>query len=223
MENGVRSDVVETRLRARIGELEQALAQSEARLREVDHRARNDLQLIWSILLMQMRALPEGPARQAMRRASDRVGAVAAVQKHMPRAEDPPLVDAQTFVRDLVGEIAAGAGRPDVRLDLVLDPIRIAPRQAAPLGLIVEELVHNALGHAFPDRPGRLAVSLHTGSGGAVLTVVDDGVGPSSEAALSGFGTTLVGLLCKQLKGELSLGLAAPGGVRATVRIPEAI
>lgn len=215
-------EAVEAQLRSRIAELEEALSATEARLREVDHRARNDLQLVWSILLMQTRRLPEGPARQALRRAADRVAAVAAALKHFPRPADPGRLDAQALLRDLVAEIAAAAGRADVRLQLDLDPVRVAPGQAAPLGLIVGELVHNALGHAFPERPGQVEISLQETDGGALLTVADDGVGADLAACRSGFGMGLVELLCKQLRAELAIAPGAPGGLSAVVRIPGA-
>jgi len=216
------SEAAEVQLRSRIAELEDALSATEARLREVDHRARNDLQLVWSILLMQTRRLPEGPARKALRRAADRVAALAAALKHLPHPADPSRLDAQALLRELVGEIAAGAGRPDVRLQLDLDPVRVTPAQAAPLGLIVEELVHNALGHAFPERGGQIEISLQETDGGAALTISDDGVGADLATCRSGFGIGLVELLCKQLRAELALAPGAPGGLRAAVRIPGA-
>jgi len=216
------SAAVEDQLRERIAELEDALSETEARLRELDHRARNDLQLVWSILLMQTRRLPDGPARRALRRAADRVAAVAAALKHFHRPADPGGLDAQALLRELVGEIAGGAGRADVRLQLELDPLRVAPSQAAPLGLIVEELVHNALGHAFPDRAGLVEIGLHQTDGGAVLTVTDDGVGADPATCRAGFGIGLVELLCKQLKGEFVIASGAPSGLRATIRIPGA-
>jgi two-component sensor histidine kinase len=213
---------VEAELRSRIEALEAARAEAEERVRDIEHRARNDLQLIWSILVMQARRTPEGPARQAIRRAADRMAAVAAVQRRLPGLGEPLVLDCQPFLRDLVGEIAAASGRADVRVVLELDSAPIAPRQAAPLGLIAEELVHNALAHAFPDRQGQVEVSLRRDGSAAVLIVSDDGVGTGGDAGPEpGFGLTLVDLLCKQLHGEIRIGRAETGGVQAVLRFPE--
>jgi len=213
---------VEAQLRSRIAELEAARAESEGRVRDIEHRARNDLQLIWSILVMQARRTPEGPARHAIRRAADRMAAVAAVQRRLPGLGEPLMLDCQDFLRDLVGEIAAASGRADVQVHVDLDSAPVAPRQAAPLGLIAEELVHNALAHAFPDRAGQIEVSLRRDGAGAVLSVSDDGVGGADDHPMpQGFGLTLVELLCRQLHGEMRIGRAQAGGVQAVVRFPE--
>jgi two-component sensor histidine kinase len=207
-------------LSARVAELEAALAQATTRLREADHRINNDLQLITSIFVLQARKLPDGPAREAIRSSLDRVSAVAAAHRRLDVRGDSEQLNAAALVEDLVAEIAAAAHREDVKVRLNLVPTPAPARHAAPLALIVNELVQNALRHAFPDRPGQLSVSLRAAAGGICLTVEDDGVGAAPDAP-QGFGSALVGLLTQQLRGEFTL-VAGPSGVRAEVRFPQA-
>ncbi|HEX8664106.1 MAG TPA: sensor histidine kinase, partial [Beijerinckiaceae bacterium] len=101
-----------------------------------------------------------------------------------------------------------------IRLDLDVEPFDVPERDAAALALLVNELVTNALRHAFPDgRKGRVSISARRSEGAARLTVEDDGVGLAAAAAASGegFGRTLAEMLARQLKAELRWEDAAPG------------
>ena len=207
---------------ARVAELEAELAASQALLHEVDHRFKNDLQLITSVLLLHSRRAPDEAARNLLRAELERVSAVGAVHKRLNRGRDPKHIEADELVRDLAGEMAAGARRDDLTFALNLEPVTLPARQAAPLALLLNELVRNALRHAFPERSGTIAIGLRRNAGAAILTVSDDGVGLAPpETRRAGFGTTLMQLLAQQLGGELLVEDAGPG-VRATLRIPEA-
>jgi two-component sensor histidine kinase len=206
---------------ARVAQLESELAASQALLHEVDHRFKNDLQLITSVLLLHSRRAPDEAARDLLRAELERVSAVGAVHKRLNRGNDPKLIEADELIRDLAGEMAAGARRDDLTFALNLEPAILPARQAAPLALLLNELVRNALRHAFPGRPGIISIGLRRTPGAAFLTVSDDGVGLAPpEKRHSGFGTTLMQLLAQQLGGELLVEDAGPG-VRTTLRIPE--
>ena len=200
--------------------LEADLDRAQARLLEVDHRIKNDLQLIASVLILQLRRLPEGPQRTAIRGALERVNAVAAVHRRLDVAGDPAHLEASALVGDLVQDVLSAVRRPDVALRLDLAPAVIPARQAAPLALVTGELVRNALRHAFPDRPGEIEVAFGPEAGALRLSVRDDGVGlPPGQDAPAGFGASLVALLTQQLRGSFAVGAAHPG-VRAVVRFP---
>lgn len=204
---------------ARIAELEAALADADERLRELDHRIKNDLQLIASIFMLQMRKAPPGPERELVRGALERVNAVLAVHRRLTPGRDMGRMDAAALIREVVEETLSAARREDIRLDFDLAPLMAPSRQAAPLALIVGELVRNALHHAYPNREGRLTVRLAVGAGGVELLVADNGVGRGEGPP--GFGATLVGLLAQQLRGQFEWSDAGPG-VRALVRFPQA-
>jgi two-component sensor histidine kinase len=207
---------------ARTAELGHELALAQKRLADVDHRIKNDLQLITSVLALQARRLPEGLAREAVRGALDRLNAVAAVQRHLKPSTDPTRCELSALVRDLVNEAIISGRREDVEVQLDLSPVNAPARQAAPVALIAGELVRNALKHGFPDRPGRLSVGLAVEGGEVRLSVRDDGLGLTGGMPPSGFGATLIGLLVQQLRGAYEVTDARPG-VQAVVRFPEAI
>jgi two-component sensor histidine kinase len=121
-------------------------------------------------------------------------------------------------MRDLAGDLAAAAGRDDLQIVLELDAVAIPAASAAAFALVANELLGNALKHAFPPgRAGRIGVSLLDHGETLALTVVDNGVGMSGSAP--GFGSTIVKLLCQQLHAGLEVVDAAPG-VRVTVTVP---
>ncbi len=194
-----------------------ALAQKDALLHEIDHRVKNNLQLIASLILLQTRRTADPAAQAALKTVLDRVTAVATVHRRLFQG-DPLRFDVADFVRDLAGDLAAAAGRDDLEIALDLDHVSIPAAAAAPLALVVNELMNNALKHAFPPgRGGRIAVSLHAGDGRARLTISDDGDG--LQARPPAFGLTIVKLLCQQLHAEYEIAESQPG-VRATVLVP---
>jgi two-component sensor histidine kinase len=201
---------------------ESELEHARRRVRELDHRIKNDLQLISSVFVLQLRRMPEGEGRDAIRGALERINAVAAVHRRLDVGHDPGRFELSGLVRDVTEEAAGAARRDDVRLSLELEPVVTASRQAAPLALIVGELVRNALRHAFPGRGGQVTVRLGKTGEGLELAVEDDGVGLPDGAPPAGFGTTLAALLAQQVRGRLEITDRHPG-VRAAVRFPESL
>jgi len=202
---------------ARIRELEIALERKNGLLREIDHRVKNNLQLISSLVLLQSRRMDDGDARQALKTMQERVGAVATVHRRLYQGDDTRHFDVADLIRDMAGDLALAAGRDDVRITLDLASVSIEPSAAAPFALVLNELVGNALKHAFPDHGGVIAISIGKADGGYVLTVSDDGCGMNG--AQKAFGLTIVELLCKQLRAKLEFVPDGPG-VRAVVRTP---
>src|SRR5437016_2508787 len=127
----------------------EALARGDAVLHEVDHRVKNNLQLVASLILLQCRRAPEEAARVALKSALERVTAVATAHRRLFQG-DPLRFEVADFVRDLTADLAAAAGRDDLEIALALDEISLPSSSAAPLALVVNELLGNALKHAFP-------------------------------------------------------------------------
>jgi two-component sensor histidine kinase len=218
---GSTSDRTDGTAEARVRELEAELAKATQRLAEVDHRIKNDLQLLASVFVLQMRRLSEGRERDIVHGALERVGAISAVHRRLDVMADPKRFEASGLVRDVAEEAVGATRRDDVRLELDLAPVSVPTRQAAPLALIVGELVRNSLRHGFPARPGVVQVSLGPADGAFRLAVRDDGVGlPAGMAEPRGFGATLIALLAQQLRGELEIAPAHPGVV-AIIRFPQ--
>lgn len=197
-----------------------ALEQKTALLNEIDHRVKNNLQLISSLLLLQSRRTDNEHTRAALRRMLERVTAVATVHRRLFQGEAIDRFDFAEFVRDLVGDLTGAAGQADLKVQLDLEPVEVGASQAAPLALILSELVTNALRHPHPDGgSANLRVGLTRSERSFELVVEDDGVGRNGQASPTGFGLTIAGLLAQQLRAELRLEDAEPG-LKATVRCP---
>lgn len=201
-------------------ELERALAEKTTLLHEVDHRVKNNLQLISSLLLLQTRRTAEPSVRTALKSAQARVNAVAIVHRRLFQGQDPHLFDLSAFLRDMVGDALGGCGRSDIRATLALEPVHLPASQAAALALLVGELLENVVRHAFPDgRPGRLNVTVSQDRGEVRIEIADDGVGVKTSGIRPGFGQTIVALLCEQLRATCETSDAHPG-VKTVIRLP---
>jgi len=199
---------------------EQRLERQAERHREVEHRVKNTLQLISSIVLLQGRRSRDDGAKQALRAVQQRVAAVSVAHRHVSWSDDGEVVELAGLIREIVGDLAGSAGREGLAIDLALEPISIAGRQGGPVALMVAEMVGNALRHAFPDdRPGRIRVGLRRTFDGFELHVADDGVGMAEGMQNSGFGLNVVQLMAQQLRGKLAMEPAQPGA-RLTVSVP---
>lgn len=201
-----------------IDALSEALERERARAREVEHRTKNTLQLVSSLVLLLSRRSRDEETRRVLRSLHQRVSAVAAVHRRGPEAAEVEGFDLAGFVREQVTALARSAPEGvTVRLDL--QPERVAERQAVALALIVNELTANALTHAAaPNRETVVTVGLDRQGEALVLSVEDNGPGLPAEAEERGFGLTMVRLLAQQLGAALALENAQPG-LRALVTL----
>lgn len=204
----------------RTDDLERALAEKTTLLHEVDHRVKNNLQLISSLLLLQARRADDPTVRRALRSAQSRVNAVAIAHRRLFQGADPGLFDLSDFVRDMVGDAIGASGRTDIGVRLDLERADLPASQAAPLALLLGELLGNVVRHAFRvGEPGQLAISTATENQTARIEIADNGVGLSATGNAAGFGGTIIELMCQQLHAECETVEASPG-VRSVIRLP---
>src|SRR5215217_2743454 len=131
----------------------------DALLREADHRAKNTLQLISSLVLLQGRRAGDPAVKAALKALQQRITAVSLAHRHVTREDGVEVVELAALVRELAGDMAQSAGRKDLVLELDLAPLTAPARLAAPLALVVNEALANAVTHAFPQgRAGRIRV-----------------------------------------------------------------
>jgi two-component sensor histidine kinase len=223
---------VETRLKAAVGMLEgpdegttvealqAALDREREKSREVDHRAKNSLQLVSSLLLLLGRRSTSPETQQAMKAMHQRVGAVAAVHREILDSPQPDRFNLTAFVREHVAALArAQGGGGTVHLDLA--PVDVSAAQACPMALMVNELAQNALTHgAAPGQPAEVTIRLQKNAGaGFSLTVQDQGPGMPADAPETGFGLFMTRLLTQQLGAEIAWRDAQPG-LRVVVTVP---
>jgi len=206
---GIAADISERKQRE--AALQAALREKETLLKEVYHRVKNNMQVVSSLFNMQLRRLPEGPARQALQDGVERVRAMALVHEKLYQSADLSSIKLDDYVSELCSQLGVAAGVEERRIVFrkALEPIGIGLDAAVPLGLLINELVSNSLKHGFPDgRAGEIGISLRREADFVQLEVWDNGVGfahePGAERAGS-LGLRLVKTLSSQLDGELSI------------------
>jgi two-component sensor histidine kinase len=201
--------------------LHDALASRELLLREADHRIKNSLQMVASLLQLQRSRLAEGDASSALDDAISRVRAIAEAHRALQQSQDMRLIALDRMIADLC-EFAARLN-PAVSVQCqVTGPISFDTERAIPLGLILSELLTNALRHAYPEgTTGTVEAHVSTGEGILEVSIVDFGSGstPDIEEPPS-LGANIVRALARQIGAELELK-AQPGlGTRASLRLP---
>lgn len=217
---GRSAEDLEAVIEARTRQLTEALEQKTALLHEVDHRVKNNLQLISSLLLLQNRRVTDPALKASLKGMLGRVNAIATVHRRLFQSDDVERFDVSAFIRDMVADLMGSAGREDVRIELDLERVDIPAAKAAPLALVVNELLTNALRHGFPEgRGGRIFVGVRRENGDFRIEIADDGVGLDKDTQTSGFGLTIVQLLCQQLKAKHQT-LDAEPGVRVVILLP---
>jgi PAS domain S-box-containing protein len=211
---------LEAAVEARTADLTQALQQKTALLHEVDHRVKNNLQLISSLLLLQNRRVTDPAVKSSLRGMLERVSAIATVHRRLFQSDDVERFDVSAFVRDLVADMMGSARREDIKVRLDLERVDIAASKAAPLALVISELFSNALRHGFPPgHAGEIFVGITRNEGEFRIEIADTGVGVENSASSGGFGLTIVQLLCQQLKARSETTSADPG-TRVVVHLP---
>jgi two-component sensor histidine kinase len=207
-------------------QLAEALAHREVLLREVHHRVKNNLQMVGSLMRLQARYLTDPAVLEAFNTAAQRLQSIALMHRVLDPAHGVDRVDCARYLGHLVTslvQVYATATR-GITLTVVAPGVDLSPEVALPCGLIVHELVSNALKYAFPDqRRGAVTVTLVRLGPDLTLTVADTGVGlPTTVelASATSLGFRLVRALTGQLDGTLAV--TTTRGTRVQLTFAEA-
>ncbi|HYD31982.1 MAG TPA: histidine kinase dimerization/phosphoacceptor domain -containing protein [Azospirillaceae bacterium] len=200
-------------------QLETALADKDMLFQEVHHRVKNNLQLVTSLLSLQMVTINDEKAQAALMQALDRVRSMGLVHETLYRRNEAAEVDVPLFLQTLVGGLgdSFGAIERGIALEVRSQPMRLPLDRMVPLALIANEAVSNALKHAFNGRSGgRVVVSFTEEEGREVFAVEDDGVGlPEGGVAEKGcLGMSIIRSLVGQLGAEMELRSAGGSCLR---------
>ncbi len=208
--------------------LRASLEEKEVLLREIHHRVKNNLQVVASLLNLQADALPVGAARRGLTESRGRIQSMSLVHELLYQSRDLAHVDLGEYLELLLRRLVAGHSVEAGRIACRVRSERIAVEidLAIPCGLIVTELVSNALKHAFPGgRRGRIDVEVHTDRAGrSQITVSDDGVGLPEDVRLESattLGLQIVRGLVDQLHAAIELVRNGGTTVRVTLPPPE--
>jgi len=213
---GVARDITE---RKRAEEhIKTSLREKEVLLKEIHHRVKNNLQVISSLLSLQAEYLKDEAMVKIFRESQNRVKSMALIHEKIYQSRNLAEVDFGEYLRDLATQLfrSYGIGTHGIFMNIKVDKVVLGVDRAIPCGIIVNELVSNALKYAFPEKAGgRVDITLHTnGKGEVVLTVRDNGVGLPPEIDFEtsdSLGLMLVRMLSEQLQGEVKLRPGDPG------------
>ncbi|MDB5432221.1 MAG: signal transduction histidine kinase [Caulobacter sp.] len=207
------SDVTEARIAERLKD--DLLREKSVLLQEVQHRVANSLQIIASVLLQSARTVRSEETREHLEDAHQRVLSIATVQKQLAAAS-ATTVELRPYFVQLCQSLGASMIRDhdSQSIEVSVDKSIVAADVSISMGLIVTELVINALKHAFPDgRAGRITVGYFSIGPNWTLSVGDDGVGMATGAdkAEAGLGTSIVEALARQLHARVDVADRKPG------------
>lgn len=189
------------------------LREKELLLREIHHRVKNNLQVVSSLLDLQSSAIVDPSAREIFKQSQNRIGSMALIHEQLYQTSNLAHIAVGPYIEKLTYHLQASYSTCSDRtaLHLEVDESSLEIDQAVTCGLIVNELVTNALKHAFPADHGGVAdvrVAFNRTDGGYRLVVTDNGRGFRREAAagaLRGLGLSLVATLVQQLRGTMDI------------------
>lgn len=205
-------------------QLETALQEKTTLLNEVHHRVKNNLQVIISLLNMQTRYVREESTRGVLQDSQARVRSMALIHQLLYERHDFSKVDLgeylQRFNQLLLSSYGQLAGELAVELDAPAGLVCIELQRATPCGLLINELLTNALKHAYPDGRGAIRIQLtRENERQALLVVADHGAGMPAAPPIQSLGLQLVPMLAEQMGARLDTLDNRPG-VRVEVRFP---
>jgi two-component sensor histidine kinase len=192
--------------------LRESLKEKEVLLKEIHHRVKNNLQVISSLLYLQSKKIQNQPALEMFLESQNRIRSMALIHEKLYQSDDMVHIDFSEYIRSLIGHLSNSyaAKLENVKINLQIEDVQLSIDKGIPCGLIVNELVINALKYAFPDeRRGEIAIRIsRDGDRSVILSVADDGVGIPRTVDLATsdtLGLQLVRHLSQQLKGRIDI------------------
>jgi two-component sensor histidine kinase len=203
-------------------ELRQTDTKRTILLQELAHRVANNFAVVAALIQTKAAHVSDPKAKSALNEAIDQVAIMARVHKRLQNSDSVVSLDSERFVTELCSDlqISMARGRA-ISIECHAVSVPLSTSQSVPLGLILNELVTNALKHAFPDgRPGTVQVILTKGSCNTLtLAVEDDGVGQGFDVRPESLGKGLVSALAEQLGGRF-VSMSSRAGTSSSVTFP---
>ena len=190
----------------------------EVLLRELQHRVKNNFQLILASISLQKRRFARGETHHALDHIANRIHAISLAHDQLAPRQDAQTVDVAGYLRALCASIEQQV--ENVAIEIEADEIALSIERAVPLGLVVNEAVTNSVKHAFAGKAGRISVRLQAGIGFGEgrLSVTDDGNGFEKRES-RGSGLKLIESLARQIGGQLSIE-SSSNGTSTSVTFP---
>jgi two-component sensor histidine kinase len=201
--------------------LNELIGEKEMLVREMNHRIKNSLQLVSSVVGLELDEIASPEAQSRLRDAQLRIAAIARVHERLYAGARLNVVEIKPFLEALCADLRRSSGIGDRQLSISVDECDLPPDQAIPLGMIATELVTNAIKHSGEER-SKIEIDLDRTKDGITLAVSDEGPGMSGSfdpAKTAGLGLRLVQALARQLEAEFSFE-RLESGTRFVLRIP---
>jgi two-component sensor histidine kinase len=203
--------------------LRDSLREKEVLLKEIHHRVKNNLQIVSSLLNLQVHKIGNPEVAGALRDSQDRIRSMALIHERLYGSGDFAQIEMKGYLGDLLVSLRNSYGAYNIDVSVQSEPTKLHLDTAVPLGLIVSELVTNAFKHGFPpETRGRVVVSvLSRNDGECTVEVHDDGKGLPKDFQLGNtttLGLQLVQILTKQLNGRLDA--SNTNGATFTITFP---
>lgn len=197
----------EVQLAASLLAAETRLLDSGVMLHEVNHRAKNSIQIAMSLLSLQMHATPSEEVRHELASAIRRLGNIAAAHLMLnSQSPDEKLTSFRDYLTLICTETHQSLGGERIALIVDTDELSLDTSRAINLALIASEALTNSMKYAFPGgRQGTIRVECHASGGTAALTITDDGIGFSATSRSGALGLRLVRTLAKAIGGEAAI------------------
>jgi two-component sensor histidine kinase len=211
LQNERYNEELEERVAERTAALQNSLNEQAVLLREVHHRVKNNLQIVCSLLDLQVHASRDPALLAPLVESRGRILAMALVHEKLYQSDQLNDIDMSSYLEHLVADVfnASGEWPGHITLEIDAEPLTLDIDRAIPFGLVLHELVSNVLRHAFPAcRPGRLQIQIRQKEGQVELQVLDDGVGLPADFDLGhrqSLGLQLANGLATQLLGRIEV------------------
>lgn len=209
------------RIRDRLNKkLASSLNEKELLMKEIHHRVKNNLQIISSLLNIQSRKSENESTSMALQESKNRVQSMALIHQSLYQKENITSVQIKDYIEQLLETLMNSFGVDnDVELKTNIQDIELDVDTTIPLGLIINELVTNAVKYAFVEEGGKLTVSLNEFEGILRLEVIDNGKGIHSASLKNeSFGMSMVETLSQKLNGELSVNSDSGTSIRLDIK-----
>jgi two-component system, sensor histidine kinase PdtaS len=202
--------------------LEEALEHQSLLTREMSHRIKNSLTSVVGLLRVQARSAPSEDVRNALKDAGARVATIAQVHDHLWRGERIGFIDLADFMNELCRKL--NGSTEGIPLHCHVEPMLLSADHAIPLGLLVNELVTNAVKYAYPDGNGVIEVFAHETEGRLQIEISDQGIGLpdgfSVDQPRASLGFKVIVGMVRQLRGRLTITSNDPKGARFLLDLP---
>jgi two-component sensor histidine kinase len=204
-----------------VGDLEAADGQKELLLHDINHRIKNQLQVVAGYIMLGQRDVADERASEVLASAANRLRVLARVYDRLQLRRDTASVGARGFIEEMVNDLQPSLiGLRPIVLRAEAEDAELSSGRAVTIGLMINELVTNAVRFAFAeDEPGNIFVYFRRGESGFSLEVIDDGRGFRSEARSGSLGQRMLRALVAQLDGAVDW--SGPPGTRVSVTFPD--